>query len=156
MLSAIDIQQCCKGLWQKVMLVPQKLTHWRENFESECDAWIPFGRPMHPQGATVRSKCCAPIPDGCTGVPDFDFKDVCDRHDLDYAAGGTEDDRLRADQVLKQGILERGHPILARVYFVGVRVLGRRAFCFHEAGYSLCDGYELQGLATDPLDGSAA
>lgn len=161
MLPAIDIIQVItktfKRLWQELALASKKLTHWRESFESECDALVPFGKPIHSKDkAAKNNKCCAPVPDGCTGVPDFDFKDVCDRHDLDYAIGGTEFDRRRADQALRQGILERGHPILARVYFVGVRVLARRAFCFHEAGYSLCDGDELKGLSTDPLDSSSA
>ena len=84
------------------------------------------GRPFY------NPRCHNPIPDGCTWVPNFNFRDVCDQHDLDYAAGGTAKDRHRADQALKQGIAQRGHPILAMLYYSGVRLIGAGAFCFHD------------------------
>ena len=84
------------------------------------------GRPFQ------NPRCRNPIPDGCTWVPNFNFRDVCDQHDLDYAAGGTEEERRLADEALRQGIAQRGHPILAQLYYGGVRLMGAGAFCFYE------------------------
>ena len=38
---------------------------------------------------------------GCTMVPDFNFCDCCNEHDVDYVIGGTEADRIKADRKLE-------------------------------------------------------
>lgn len=68
---------------------------------------------------------------GCTGVPDFDFKDCCDQHDICYCIGGNADDRRLCDLALKECIRARGHPFLARLYYAGVRAFGSAFFNYH-------------------------
>lgn len=67
---------------------------------------------------------------GCSFVPDWDFKECCDRHDLDYAAGRTWRDKIRADLRLGRCIWNkaRWHKIRAIVYTAGVLVFGWRLF----------------------------
>lgn len=66
--------------------------------------------------------------DGCSGVPDFDFRGCCVSHDICYAAGGSAEDRLRCDFELHDCIADAGHPILAMIYFGGVRAFGGSTF----------------------------
>lgn len=76
---------------------------------------------------------------GCTGVPDFDWKDCCDQHDRDYQDGGGWFAKFRADwrlakcigckrravgSLLRRAAYAVGHVLLGGVYFVGVRVFG--------------------------------
>lgn len=70
------------------------------------------------------------IPNGCTGVPDFDFGYCCDAHDICYCAGGTEADRKECDLQLKDCIRDSGHPFLAIIYYAGVRLLGGPYFIY--------------------------
>ncbi len=68
-----------------------------------------------------------PLPnphDGCTLAPDFNFRHCCDVHDESYWRGGTEGDRERADRAFRQCIHDAGRPILADVYYIGVRIGG--------------------------------
>ena len=72
-------------------------------------------------------------PNGCgslngINVPDFDFGTCCDTHDWDYTIGGNSDDRLRADKRLMKCIEGKGHNLLARAYFLGVRAFGGQHF----------------------------
>ncbi|MFT3916511.1 MAG: hypothetical protein QM704_21260 [Anaeromyxobacteraceae bacterium] len=73
--------------------------------------------------------------DGCSLFPDRrlvlsgDWCDCCVRHDLAYWRGGTEADRLAADEALRACVRERtGDPVLAEGMFVGVRAGGTPAF----------------------------
>jgi hypothetical protein len=66
--------------------------------------------------------------DGCTRVPDFDFRGCCVNHDICYQAGGSARDRLVCDQQLRRCIANAGHPILAQVYYAGVRAFGGSGF----------------------------
>lgn len=61
---------------------------------------------------------------GCTGVPDFNFEECCNEHDRCYCRGGTEADRLECDEQLYECIKSMGHPVLAWIYYLGVRALG--------------------------------
>lgn len=66
--------------------------------------------------------------DGCTIVPDFDFRGCCVTHDICYETGGSSRDRLRCDLDLRNCIADRGHPLLAQIYFAGVRAFGGIVF----------------------------
>lgn len=60
---------------------------------------------------------------GCTAVPDFDFgADCCNTHDYYYQTKVIS--RAEADVALRKCIKAKGHPILAWVYWAGVRVVG--------------------------------
>ncbi len=63
--------------------------------------------------------------DGCTLVPDFDFRHCCVEHDKAYWLGGTPRDRAVADRRLK-ACISRRHPFVGAVYYVGVRSFGHR------------------------------
>lgn len=62
--------------------------------------------------------------DGCTHVPDFTFgSDCCNKHDYLYQTqSGT---RAEADKLLRQCISSKGYPVIAWVYWLGVRLFGR-------------------------------
>jgi len=68
--------------------------------------------------------------DGCSAFPDGTFKqntlwlDCCRQHDLAYWQGGSYQQRLEADQALKQCVAEVGEPAIALIMLAGVRVGG--------------------------------
>lgn len=62
--------------------------------------------------------------DGCTLVPDFNFSACCDAHDRHYWQGGSCAERRQADRELVQCIRQAGHPHLAPLYGIGVRLGG--------------------------------
>ncbi len=78
--------------------------------------------------------------DGCTFWPDrigdADLLPCCDTHDMAYAAGGTREDRLKADRALRACVgtsvggwlWRRTRRAVAAVMYAGVRVGGHRAF----------------------------
>ena len=73
--------------------------------------------------------------DGCSLFPDSsvilkqDWTDCCFQHDLAYWRGGTEAERLAADQALRECILKKtGNPQLAELMFQGVRLGGSPYF----------------------------
>jgi deferrochelatase/peroxidase EfeB len=71
------------------------------------------------------------ISDGCTGVRDFGVRHCCVAHDRDYWYGRTSQDRAAADRELRWCIQAEGGAFywcLGWVRWVGVRLLGRRAF----------------------------
>ncbi len=90
--------------------------------------------------------------DGCTLFPnkslidESDWCDCCLVHDIAYWKGGTEEDRLAADEALRLCVLERtGDDILARVMFDGVRLGGSPHFpTWYRWGYGwpLDRGYQ--------------
>jgi hypothetical protein len=75
---------------------------------------------------------CAP--NGCTCVPNFSFEECCNQHDIDYCVGGTEDDRMKADEKFRECIKEKGYFQLAWVYYRGVREFGAKNYCFRKDG----------------------
>ena len=87
----------------------------------------------------ILASCTTPLPKnsgepptkfhtgGCSGAPDFNFHGCCVTHDLAYWRGGSCRERLEADRVLRSCISDAGHPVLARIYFLGVRVGGAPA-----------------------------
>lgn len=64
---------------------------------------------------------------GCTSVPDFNFKKCCDKHDECYCIGGNWVDRWKCDLKFKKCILFK-NPALACVYYKGVRIFGGSHF----------------------------
>ncbi|CAE78911.1 putative helicase [Bdellovibrio bacteriovorus HD100] len=68
--------------------------------------------------------------DGCSMSPDGfawsvnAYLDCCVAHDVAYWAGGAREDRLRADEELKQCITVKANKYTADAYFRGVRVGG--------------------------------
>jgi hypothetical protein len=73
--------------------------------------------------------------DGCSLFPDGDVKDrelwceCCFEHDIAYWRGGTEDERRRADGVLRDCVLARTkNKALADLMYQGVRMGGQPVF----------------------------
>ena len=68
--------------------------------------------------------------DGCSAFPDGTlwqnelWLSCCTAHDLAYWQGGTYQQRLEADQTLKQCVEKVGEPSIAAVMLAGVRVGG--------------------------------
>jgi len=77
-----------------------------------------------------KSKLSEPLPphnfdsDGCSCWPDGYWVECCIKHDLLYWIGGTREERKRADLELKKCVLDKGHPIVARMMYFGVRLGG--------------------------------
>jgi hypothetical protein len=73
--------------------------------------------------------------DGCTLFPDnssilkSDWCDCCFEHDIAYWQGGTEDERIKADEALRDCVKKRtGNEKLANVIYQGVRSGGSPYF----------------------------
>jgi len=65
--------------------------------------------------------------DGCSFSPDVNdrVRAVCVRHDTAYYYGGSERDRLTADQTFRKELRETGlWGVVAYVYYRGVRTFG--------------------------------
>lgn len=59
---------------------------------------------------------------GCSFAPDFDFRICCHEHDKIYTF--QSEPRRVGDRRLRKCIKNEGHPILAWVYWVFVRIFG--------------------------------
>lgn len=64
--------------------------------------------------------------DGCSSVPDFNFRRCCELHDFAYRNGVVS--RWTADWTLAKCIWQHGWPMVAFIYWAGVRLFGRRAY----------------------------
>lgn len=71
--------------------------------------------------------------DGCSGLTFWVWSKLagappwegeCIEHDRAYWAGGTEEQRLAADQKLRDAIAAKGYPKMAAAMFYAVRVGG--------------------------------
>jgi len=62
--------------------------------------------------------------DGCSCWPDSDWLECCVKHDLIYWKGGTREDRLEADLMLKRCVSQKTNPILGTIMYYGVRLGG--------------------------------
>ncbi len=95
--------------------------------------------------------------DGCSLFPDrslIDTKDWCEccfEHDIAYWQGGTEAQRLAADEQLRDCVLAKtGDPILAEAMFQGVRFGGSPYFeNWYRWGYGWNDGRKYQALTLE-------
>jgi hypothetical protein len=80
--------------------------------------------------------------DGCSVFPDGSIQhqslwvNCCIRHDLAYWKGGTNQQRLEADESLASCVAEVGEPEIAKLMLAGVRVGGSPYFpTFYRWGY---------------------
>ena len=64
----------------------------------------------------------------CSFVPNFNFEKCCHAHDEFYSNGGDEYYRKYVDICFKMCIKEKGHPIIAQIYYFGVRLFGWMRF----------------------------
>jgi hypothetical protein len=62
--------------------------------------------------------------DGCSLWPDGNWLECCVQHDLSYWQGGTREARKDADLQLRNCVSAKGHPIISRIMFLGVRIGG--------------------------------
>ena len=62
--------------------------------------------------------------DGCSCWPDQDYFDCCYEHDKVYWTGGSPEERMKADQKLRECVAKKGHKITATLMYWGVRVGG--------------------------------
>jgi hypothetical protein len=60
----------------------------------------------------------------CSFVPDLDVGECCRKHDEAYQRGGDWLDRLWADLMFRECILDKNRPVVARIYYRGVRTFG--------------------------------
>jgi len=72
--------------------------------------------------------------DGCSGFPDGTLAqktlwlNCCTAHDLSYWQGGSYQQRLEADQELKNCVAQTGQAEIAKLMLAGVRVGGTPLF----------------------------
>lgn len=62
--------------------------------------------------------------DGCSCFPDGTWGHHCVEHDLAYWRGGTAQQRLQADRLLRQRLADDGRPLVGNLMFLGVRFGG--------------------------------
>lgn len=81
--------------------------------------------------STIQSKEIKPFTsDGCSSFPDGTLKQkelwhsCCVEHDKSYWMGGTEKQRLEADNELKSCVEKTGEKVIAKLMLAGVRVGG--------------------------------
>ena len=86
------------------------------------------GDPPAPDLADFTSDGCSLFPDG-TLKDRAKWCDCCLSHDMEYWAGGTEEERKRSDERLRDCVLARtGDTTLAETMYLGVRAGGHPAF----------------------------
>jgi hypothetical protein len=110
-----------------------------------------------------KTDACTSFPDGSSENPKA-WRHCCIRHDLDYWAGGTADERLQSDRALKGCVEKAGHPGVAHTMYRAVRIWGgpqlktpyRWGFGWDKLrGYSALTNDELRevrALAPEDLD----
>ena len=66
--------------------------------------------------------------DGCSWFPEGDWHECCVQHDFLYwssrTTGGGYRARKKADQALRRCVASRGHPVIAWIMYIGVRIGG--------------------------------
>jgi hypothetical protein len=60
--------------------------------------------------------------DHCSFVPDGEWGSCCKNHDIDYKNKIIS--RKEADNRMKDCIKNTGHPFIAQLYYIGVRLFG--------------------------------
>jgi len=61
---------------------------------------------------------------GCSLFPEGNWHECCVAHDYAYCEGGTRQDRKKADIQLMRCVALKGHPHIAYLMFLGVRLFG--------------------------------
>lgn len=69
----------------------------------------------------------------CTFAPDLDIGECCRLHDIAYQVGGSEWDRYSADIQFRLCILREGRPVVAEIYYWGVRTFGWLFFNYYRS-----------------------
>ena len=95
--------------------------------------------------------------DGCTLFPDSslidktDWCECCFDHDIAYWQGGLEEERLKADETLRDCVLEKtGDENLAKVIYQGVRFGGSPYFYnWYRWGYGWSYDRKYKELSTE-------
>jgi hypothetical protein len=64
--------------------------------------------------------------DGCTSAPDLNVRSCCDEHDISYQSGRMS--RREADKQLRRCIRSKGWIVMPWVFWLAVRVFGRRYY----------------------------
>lgn len=110
------------------------------------------------QGVSGIAALPAPYADGCSGGMSAFYRNVlgkppaweacCDSHDKVYERGGTSDQRMIADRILRQCVSASGHNLEAWTMWLAVRVGGQPFFPFgwrwgYGRDYSASWWYEL-------------
>lgn len=92
--------------------------------------------------------------DGCSSSPDGVPKntsawvDCCVEHDVAYWIGGTEEDRKNADLALKSCIAGKGYPVIAKIYYYGVRMGGTPdSYATYRWGYGWTERRDYRALS---------
>lgn len=65
--------------------------------------------------------------DGCSMFPDGEYRDCCEKHDLDYFKGGTWKERWRSDNNLRKCVAAKKgfkYKPLSIMMWTGVRAFG--------------------------------
>ena len=102
--------------------------------------------------APFSSDRCSAFPDGTLAQKTL-WLDCCTAHDLSYWQGGSYQQRLEADQELKNCVAQTGQPEIAKLMLAGVRVGGTPLFPTsfrwgygwgYPRGYKILSNEELQ------------
>lgn len=73
------------------------------------------------------SVCAAVVvTDWCTHWPDLNYASCCEAHDAAYDAGGSAEDRARADAALRECVRRHRGLFMAWLMWAGVRTFGWR------------------------------
>lgn len=84
--------------------------------------------------------------DGCSGVPNYGYGQVCITHDRAYHYGGTLEDKLVADGLFHKGMcdLPGFAGWFARAGFANIRYTGIRATTYnYPPGHEMRDEYSI-------------
>lgn len=76
-----------------------------------------------PELRKFKSDGCTLFFEGTPSNPCLWYED-CREHDLAYWKGGTREERKQADLKLREGIREKGKPVVAFLMYAGVRMGG--------------------------------
>ena len=79
-------------------------------------------------GCALREEIGSACSDPLRLYTELAYETCCVGHDTAYRVGGTEADRLRADQALYTCVRDRGYPKDADSMFVAVRAFGASRF----------------------------
>ena len=83
--------------------------------------------------------------DGCSVIPDLEMTECCIEHDVAYWAGGTWEEKDKADEELKQCVESKSNALLGSMFYWGVYFGGsaERTTGYHWGyGWKYKKGYE--------------
>ncbi len=83
------------------------------------------------------------VSDGCSIIPDFDLKEICIYHDMEYWIGGEKEDRIKADLYLKEEVEKKHNRFLSYVIYLSVRLGGANFNGFTFTPYRFGYGFDI-------------